>query len=151
VSSLNKRTPTSDPEACKQTVKIIISAKAQILKATKKHRTADNLTKMPMMNRHTIALALLSLAITKVHAFQVGTTSTRPTSALHDGSEYNDDGRRAFVVSSMAAAAASFLMPSMPAYAEGRVDYKAVATDIMDLVKKNRDWGPSECRECQEF
>ena len=83
---------------------------------------------------------LLSLLLAKSHAFHVPTQSRPKTTALSAVAE--DGSRRNFVAASMAAAA-SLMLPTMPARAEG-VDYKAVAADVMDLVKKNPDWGPSE-------
>lgn len=50
--------------------------------------------------------------------------------------------RRGFLVAS-GMAAATLLSPTLPAFAED-VDYKSVASDIMDLVKKDPDKGPSK-------
>lgn len=86
--------------------------------------------------------ALLSLLLVSSHAFQVPTQVRTTATSLAATSE--DDARRIFLGSSMAAAA-SLMLPTMPAHAaDGGVDYKAVAADIMDLVKKNPDWGPSK-------
>ena len=93
----------------------------------------------------TLALALL--VSQSVQAFQVGTSTTCARSTASSLKAHvegqQDDGRRAFMATGMAAAA-SFLLPQMPAHADEGVDYKAVAKDIMELVKKNPDWGPSE-------
>ena len=85
--------------------------------------------------------ALFSLLLASSHAFQVPTQVRPQKTALAATAE--DDSRRTFMASSVAAAAA-LMLPIMPAHADGGVDYKAVAADIMELVKKNPDWGPSE-------
>ena len=87
---------------------------------------------------------LLSLLLANSHAFHVPTQVRPQTSALSAVAE--DGSRRNFVAASMAAAA-SLMVPTMPAHAED-VDYKAVAADIMELVKKNPDWGPSKSAAC---
>jgi len=105
-----------------------------------------------------LAVALLSVsAVSNISAFQVATTTstsssrtTTPLKAVQQDTE--DDSRRTFMASSMAAVAASFLggvsQAPAPAYAAAaaakEVDYKAVASDIMALVKKNPDYGPSK-------
>ena len=93
----------------------------------------------------TLAIALLISPTAQ--AFQVGTstaTRTKPVVALKAHAEgQDDDGRRAFMATGMAAVA-SLMLPQMPANADGGVDYKAVAKDIMKLVEKNPDWGPSK-------
>ena len=72
------------------------------------------------------------------HAFHVPSQIRHETTAL----QAEDDARRSFLATSVAAAT-SFMLPSMPAKADG-VDYKAVAADIMDLVKADPDKGPSK-------
>lgn len=52
--------------------------------------------------------------------------------------------RRDFVVSSIATASA-LLIGRQPAFA-AEVDYKAVSSDIANLVKNNPDWGPTIVR-----
>jgi len=104
-----------------------------------------------------LAVALLSVsAVSNISAFQVATTtstsSSRTTTPLKAVQDTEDDSRRTFMASSMAAVAASFLggvsQAPAPAYAAAaaakEVDYKAVASDIMALVKKNPDYGPSK-------
>ena len=51
--------------------------------------------------------------------------------------------RRSFLVAASGVTAATLLSPTLPASAD-EVDYKAVASDIMDLVKKDPDKGPSK-------
>ena len=51
--------------------------------------------------------------------------------------------RRAFVTGGVAAASSLFLPQVLPASAAD-VDYKAVAKDIMDMVEKDPDKGPSK-------
>lgn len=82
---------------------------------------------------------MLSLLASSSHAFHVP-SQVRPSSALAA------EDRRAFVASSMAAAASLMLNPTLPAQADGGVDYKAVASDIMELCQKNPDWGPTFVR-----
>ena len=56
------------------------------------------------------------------------------------------DGRRAFLsTSTVACLACLFGKPSF-VHADGDVDYKAVAADIADIVKKNPDKGPTLVR-----
>ncbi|KAL3903123.1 MAG: hypothetical protein SGARI_005520 [Bacillariaceae sp.] len=92
------------------------------------------------------SLCLFLAATTNVHSFQLQqskpTVTPNSNSALHALSDGGD--RRSFMNGGVAAAA-SLLLPqfSAPANAADAVDYKAVAQDIMDLVKKNPDWGPS--------
>jgi len=63
--------------------------------------------------------------------------STRELGSNHDGD------RRAFLLAAAASASASFLAVGLPipSYAASKVDYKAVSSDIADLIKKNPDWG----------
>ena len=53
------------------------------------------------------------------------------------------DDRRTFMTGGIAAATSLLLPKILPANAAD-VDYKAVAKDIMDMVEKNPDWGPSK-------
>ena len=80
------------------------------------------------------------------HAFQSSTSTSMRVKQMTMNSHVEgqeDTGRRAFMATGMTAAA-SLLLPQFPAYADEGVDYKAVAKDIMGLVEKNPDWGPSE-------
>jgi hypothetical protein len=94
-----------------------------------------------------LPILLLNLLAAGSHAFQAGLISTsRPATVLKAVEEQQDDARRTFVATSMAAAASLFVPQTPPALAAGSVDYKAVASDIMDLVQKNPDWGPTLVR-----
>lgn len=78
--------------------------------------------------------------------------------ALQSSSLYRDDdddmeessttNRRAFLGSSLAILVAGAAHPSFAdeEAAAAPLDYKAVAADIADLVKKNPDWGPTLVR-----
>lgn len=101
---------------------------------------------------------VLSLLVSSTGAFyQAGTihrnppTATRATSRLHvdveDVNQQSDtdrSGRRSFMIGGAAFLASSLLLPTVPVHADATVDYKAVAKDIMALVEKNPDWGPSK-------
>ena len=94
------------------------------------------------------SVIFLGLCAIGSDAFQISPLSlTTRASALHVSAipEASDDSRRAFVANSVFAGVSFLLYPSMPAHADG-VDYKAVASDIMDLVKANPDWGPTLVR-----
>jgi len=105
-----------------------------------------------MMFLSTFLLVLLASQSTQAFQPETSMTSVRLVStsvsglqahALSSAASHDDSARRSFMTSS-AAFAASLLLPQIPAYAvDENVDYKAVANDIMDLVKKNPDWGPS--------
>lgn len=103
-------------------------------------------------------LCLFLLQKTNVESFQqpsiisIGQPKLTTTTSLKVQDDENTNniagGRRAFVTSGVMAVASSLFLPQL-AVADGSgggssVDYKAVAQDIMDLVKKNPDWGPSE-------
>lgn len=116
--------------------------------------TISNSWKVMIMQQliQAVALALLGLG-TSIYAFQVGPSSScscRASSlaltAIRKDESLQDDSRRAFVTTGTATALSFLLLPQTPsvAHAEGGVDYKAVASDVMDLVKKNPDWGPSK-------
>jgi hypothetical protein len=86
-------------------------------------------------------LSAAALLFSSGDAFVPPATSiTRSVPAL--SSALNADRRGFLVAGGMAAATA--LLPNMPAIADGGVDYKAVASDIMDLVKSDPDKGPSK-------
>ena len=93
------------------------------------------------------ALALI-LAVVPAVAFQSVQHAVRPATAITmSASSENDSNRRSFVTQSVAAAAAFSLGLGVqqPAVAAD-VDYKAVAQDIMDLVKADPDKGPTLVR-----
>ena len=90
---------------------------------------------------------LLSSSIQFTNAFNPSVLSIyRPTTtssfSLHAEAN-NISDRRGFLVTGGILAATSLSTPIMPAHADD-VDYKAVARDIMDLVSKDPDKGPSE-------
>ncbi|CAB9525067.1 c peroxidase, mitochondrial [Seminavis robusta] len=98
------------------------------------------------MIRTIATVALLSL--TGSDAFQVVSSPFSRPMALHASTadeSSSDDARRAFMATG-AVGAFSLMMPNLPAHAADGVDYKAVASDIMDLVKANPDWGPTFVR-----
>jgi len=79
-------------------------------------------------------------------------TSTAKTttagSALYSTTKSNEngvDGRRAFLSTSAVACLGCLFKPTM-VHADGDVDYKAVAADIADIIKKNPDKGPTLVR-----
>ena len=85
------------------------------------------------------------------HAFSTSSiahpAATRSNTAFHESNDVATD-RRGFLGGILATAATAVLIsPTMPAYAAD-VDYKAVANDIIDLVKSDPDKGPSEFRIC---
>jgi len=89
-------------------------------------------------------IAFLSLSlVTTSQAFQATTTPAKHQKVSPLFATAKDDARRGFLATGMAAAAFYWMIPTQRARAEG-VDYKAVAADVMDLVKKNPDWGPSK-------
>lgn len=98
------------------------------------------------------AISLFCLLGRSVTGFQ--SLSNRPACRLAtEVYAQNENSRRTFVTGSVAATIASLGWPynlvhaedsPVAAAASSSVDYKAVASDIMDLVKKNPDWGPSE-------
>jgi hypothetical protein len=97
-------------------------------------------------------LLCLFLTGTTVHPFQpvgqslrVSKTSTSTSlPALQCDDDNTSSGRRAFVAGGVMAAASTLLFPQY-AMADGNsVDYKAVAKDIIDVIQKNPDWGPSK-------
>ena len=94
-------------------------------------------------------LFVVLLASPSAQAFQASTFTSvgaKQATVLKSHLEDQEDaGRRAFVGAGLTAAV-SLMLPQMPAYADEGVDYKAVAKDIMGLVEKNPDWGPSEFR-----
>jgi hypothetical protein len=100
--------------------------------------------------KNCIPFALLSLLGSSVDSFQpVGRLSSKLSTSLQAHSQHYDvanPDRRVFVTGGLVAAASALLLPQ-PALADG-VDYKAVAKDIMELVEKNPDWGPSEWNGC---
>lgn len=100
---------------------------------------------------------VLALLVATNDAFQVGTgrnlhatttalSSSRLKVHVDNGQQLynNHDGRRSFLVAGAACAASLLLQPIIPVHADGGVDYKAVAKDVMALVNENPDWGPSE-------
>jgi Peroxidase len=111
-----------------------------------------------MMIRSIATVSFLSLWVTCSDAFQVapplGVTTTRASSVLHASNTAEeasyDDSRRTFMASGVMAGISSLfvLQPTMPARAADAagVDYKAVANDIMNLVKANPDKGPTLVR-----
>jgi hypothetical protein len=102
-----------------------------------------------------LALAFLVSATDAFHPVRMGhhtdpATTTAPSTVswkVHverDQREENDpNGRRSFMIGGTACIA-SLLIPTGAVRAEGGVDYKAVAKDIMALVEANPDWGPSK-------
>ena len=89
-----------------------------------------------------VALALLPLS----GAFQTG-TPRRIFGVRHRvETQLCSTARRDFVVSSIAGACSLVLGQPNTAFAAGSVDYKKVASDIMDLVKKDPDKGPTLLR-----
>jgi hypothetical protein len=82
-----------------------------------------------------------------LHANDVVMRSSTTVMTAHANEWSVENSRRTFVVSGMAAVASSLFLPQtnvLPVFADdSAVDYKAVAKDIMDLVEKNPDWGPS--------
>jgi len=88
------------------------------------------------------------LTIWKAEAFSVAPQSKvrGQTKLFHSIKNEAFDDRRSFLLSGLATAVtATSLGIPLPAVAAS-VDYKAVAADIMDLVKKNPDWGPTLVR-----
>jgi hypothetical protein len=89
----------------------------------------------------------LFVAAQHVQAFQPNTSRDALSSASRgiDMHAHAND-RRAFVTVGIAAASSLLLPQVVPAHAADAtsVDYKAVAKDIVDLVDKNPDWGPSK-------
>ena len=73
-------------------------------------------------------------------AHHVSSESLSPF-ALHALSNTN---RRGFLATGGMVAATALLPHSKPAFADDGVDYKAVAKDIMNLVKDDPDKGPSK-------
>ena len=90
-----------------------------------------------------------------VYAFAPSSISAATTtktitagSALYSTTKNDEngvDGRRAFLSTSTVACLACLFKPTL-ALADGDVDYKAVAADIADIVKKNPDKGPTLVR-----
>ncbi|KAL3908664.1 MAG: hypothetical protein SGILL_008398 [Bacillariaceae sp.] len=93
-----------------------------------------------MMNVAVASLCLL-LAGQHVQAF----LPTFSSKAAVRSSELAAHDRRDFVTGGIAAVSSLLLPQVLPANAAD-VDYKAVAKDIMDLVEKNPDWGPTFVR-----
>jgi cytochrome c peroxidase len=94
-----------------------------------------------------LTAATTLLLTSSTHAFSPSLTSPAVKSsriALSAGNT-NVADRRGFLISSGVAAATALLSPARPAVAAD-VDYKAVASDIMDLVKKDPDKGPTLVR-----
>jgi len=91
-----------------------------------------------------------------VYAFvppSITATATKTTtvgSALYSTTKSNDengvDGRRAFLSTSTVACLACLFKPTFAHADGGDVDYKAVAADIADIIKKNPDKGPTLVR-----
>ena len=104
-----------------------------------------------MLTKLLSCLALLSGQ--SAYAFAPSITATTKTttagSALYSTTKSNDengvDGRRAFLSTSAAACLACLFKPTI-VHADGDVDYKAVAADIADIIKKNPDKGPTLVR-----
>jgi len=96
---------------------------------------------------------LVLLSGQSAYAFAPSRTTTAKTttagSALYSTTKSNDengvDGRRAFLSTSTVACLACLFKPTM-VNANGDVDYKAVAADIADIIKKNPDKGPTLVR-----
>jgi hypothetical protein len=76
-------------------------------------------------------------------AIRVPKTSTTSLTALQSD-ENSVSGRRAFVTGGVMVAASALLLPQYATADSISVDYKAVAKDIIDIVQKNPDWGPSK-------
>ena len=91
-----------------------------------------------MMN---IVVASLFLLLAAQHEAQAFLPTSSPRAAHTSELEAHD--RRGFVTGGIAAMSSLLLPQALPANAAD-VDYKAVAKDIMDLVEKNPDWGPSK-------
>ena len=106
-----------------------------------------------------VSISLLSLVdvtsafVRQQPASRKSLSSSTSVLAAYHGKEVRsfEHDRRTFTVNGMAAAVTSLFLPqimtSLPASADDSstsVDYKAVAKDIMDLVNKNPDWGPSK-------
>ena len=76
-------------------------------------------------------------------------TTTTARSALYSTTKSNDengvDGRRAFLSTSAVGCLACLFKPTL-VNADGDVDYKAVAADIADIIKKDPDKGPTLVR-----
>jgi hypothetical protein len=79
------------------------------------------------------------------NAIRLTKTSTTSLTAQLQSNENSSTGRRAFVTGGVMAAASVLSFPQY-ATADGSssLDYKAVAKDIIDIVQKNPDWGPSK-------
>jgi cytochrome c peroxidase len=102
-----------------------------------------------------VLLTLSCLAATQ--AFQVGTrprvasrtTSLQAVVAPVEGEEGVISSRRAFLTAAGAAATLTGLAWSRPRAAlaaDASVDYRAVAADVADLIRKDPDWGPTLLR-----
>lgn len=94
---------------------------------------------MAMMKILLLSTALIAIG----DAFSLSSKTVRPSTQLFSTPENSLD-RRAFIWSGVAASLAMTTSP-LPSVAAG-VDYKAVASDLSDLIKKNPDWGPTLVR-----
>ena len=95
------------------------------------------------------ASVLFFLTLSSIHAFQISsTTHRRSVTSLKASSLDAHDTRRSFLQTCAMGTVASMLFQPPPAAhaAASSVDYKAVASDIAELVKKNPDWGPTLVR-----
>ena len=104
-----------------------------------------------MLTKLFSCLALLSGQSVYAFAPSVSTAAKTTTSgsALYSTTKSNDengvDGRRAFLSTSAAACLACLFKPII-VHADGDVDYKAVAADIADIIKKDPNKGPTLVR-----
>ena len=104
-----------------------------------------------MLTKVLSCLALLSgqLAYAFVPSSITTAKTTTAGSALYSTTKSNDengvDGRRVFLSTSTVACLACLFKPTL-VHADGGVDYKAVAADIADIIKKNPDKGPTLVR-----
>ena len=94
---------------------------------------------MAMMKILLLSIALIAIG----DAFSLSSKTVHPSTQLFSTPENSLD-RRAFIWSGVATSLALTTSP-LPSVAAG-VDYKAVASDISDLVKTNPDWGPTLVR-----
>ena len=90
-----------------------------------------------------VTVFLLALLVA-THAFQPTARASKPSfpmlQAVHDDQASD---RRVFLGSSLTFFLAAVSNPLKSFADGGAVDYKAVAADISDLVKENKDWGPT--------
>ena len=100
------------------------------------------------MNQATLLSALALLLSSGALAFAPAPHHARVASPLYSTSSIaEDDGSRRSFLSTAGFAAGMALMGGLPqnAYADG-ADYKAVANDIADIIKKDPNKGPTLVR-----